>query len=315
MRSLNTYITILRKMGLRYSLYEIYRRIFWIGKTKYEIDAYEAKCCGKRLYKRYKDLIEAPLAPAPQENTLPHKDIWLFWGQGMESAPIVVQKCYASILKYCKGYRIHLLDNMNISEYVHIPDGILKLYDNGNGIMCSAQFSDILRTELLVEYGGIWIDATILLTSELPEYITHRQTFLYHETYLNFPDSYLFSSYLISCEKGNSYMKRIKDLLYAFWEDHSSVPLSKADYLFIYNFYYLLARYNKQAQDIVQKVPNVPNELNILLQFKFFSFPYDEHLLHYLLGISPVHKLTYKYKDPISAQRTIWSYLVNEYEV
>jgi len=314
MRSLKTYITILRKMGFRYSVYEIYRRLFWIGKNEHEIFAYEARCCGEKLYKRYKNLIEAPLDPAPQESHLPHRDIWIFWGQGMDNAPIVVKKCYASVQKYCKEYRIHLLDNENISEYVTLPEYILRLYDGGKGILRAALFSDILRTELLIQYGGIWIDATLLLTSELPEYITHKPMFLYRETFLNISD-YLFSSYLISCEKGNPYMKRVKELLYAYLSDHSSVPISMADYLLIYNFYFLLDKYNKQAHDIVQQVPYVPNDLNVLIQFKFFRFPYDEHLLRYILSMSPTHKLTYRYKDFAPEQRTIGSYLINEYEV
>ncbi len=314
MRSLKTYITILQKMGFRYSVYEIYRRLFWIGKNEHEIYAFEAKRCGEKLYKRYKSLIEAPLDPVPQENHLPHRDIWIFWGQGMDNAPVVVKKCYASVQKYCKEYSIHLLDNENLSEYVSLPEAILRLYDGGKGIMRAAHFSDFLRTELLVQHGGIWLDATILLTSELPEYITHQPMFLYRETFLHISD-YLFDSYLISCEKGNPYMKRVKELLYAYWKDHSSAPISMADYLLLYNFYFLLDKYNKQAHDWVQRVPYVHSDLNVLIQFKFSRFPYDEHLLHYLLQMSPTHKLTYKYKDTPLEQRTIWSYLVNEYEV
>ena len=314
MRSIKTYITILRKMGFRYSIYEIYRRIFWIGKNEQEIQLYEAKRCGERLYKRYKDLIEAPLEPAPQENSLPHRDIWIFWGQGMDNAPIIVKKCYASVLKYCKGYNIHLLDNENISEYVQLPEHILKLYNNGKGILRTAHFSDILRTELLTQYGGIWIDATILLTAELPEYIVKQPLFLYRETNINSP-AYIFANYLIASEKSNPLLKRTLELVYAFWKDHSTTPISMFDYMFYYNFITLLSQYNEQAKAIVQKVPFVPNDLNVLILFKYFSFPYNEQLLQYLFSVSPTHKLTYKYNDPTPNEHTIWSYLINEYEV
>ncbi len=314
MRSLKTYITILRKMGFRYSIYEIYRRLFWIGKNEQEIFAYEARCCGEKLYKRYKNLIEAPLDPAPQESHLPHRDIWIFWGQGMNNAPVVVKKCYASVQKYCKGYRIHLLDNENISEYVTLPEDILRLYDGGKGILRAAHFSDILRTELLIQYGGIWIDATLLLTSELPEYITHQPMFLYRETNLNFPE-YIFANYLIASEKSNPFLKRTLELVYTFWREHTTTPISMRDYMFYYNFITLLSQHNEQAYNIVQKVPFVPNDLNVLILFKFFNFPYNEQLLQYLFSVSPIHKLTYKYQDTKFNQRTIWSYLINEFEI
>lgn len=310
MRSIKTYITILYKMGFCYSIYEIYRRLFWIGKNKQEIFAYEARCCEQKLYKRYKSLIEAPLEPTPQESHLSHQDIWIFWGQGMDNAPVVVKKCYASVQKYCKGYRVHLLDNENISEYVSLPEDILRLYDGGKGILRPAHFSDILRTELLIQYGGIWIDATILLTSRLPEYITNQSMFMYRETNINIPE-YIFANYLIASERSNPFLKRVLELVYAFWREHTTIPISMRDYMFYYNFVTLLSQHNEQAYNIVQKIPFIPNDLNVLILFKFFNFPYNEQLLQYLFSASPVHKLTYKYTQDSGTPETIYDHIVN----
>lgn len=37
--------------------------------------------------------------------------------------------------------------------------------------MLSAHFSDIVRENLLYKYGGIWMDATIYMTSPFPDTI------------------------------------------------------------------------------------------------------------------------------------------------
>lgn len=49
---------------------------------------------------------------------------------------------------------------------------------HAEGIIPEANYSDMLRTCLLLQYGGYWLDATCLLTSSFPEVIDKSEYFM-----------------------------------------------------------------------------------------------------------------------------------------
>lgn len=106
--------------------------------------------------------------------------IWVFWQQGIDKMPPIVRASYESILKHSSGHKVILLSMDNIKQYVNIPDWVYAKLKNNK--ISSALFSDILRNSLLYQHGGIWMDATIFLTSDfdLSEYkvfsIHHKQS-------------------------------------------------------------------------------------------------------------------------------------------
>jgi mannosyltransferase OCH1-like enzyme len=97
------------------------------------------------------------------------KIIWQYWGQGIneESLPGVVRICFASVDKYKGEYEVIRLCDDTVKDYIDFPGFIWKKRKNGQ--LSVAFFSDLLRLALLHTYGGVWLDATILLTGFLPE--------------------------------------------------------------------------------------------------------------------------------------------------
>ena len=65
----------------------------------------------------------------------------------------------------------------NINDYLEIPAFILKKVENKK--MGFAHFTDIIRLALLYNYGGVWIDATILLTDYLPQEYFEMDYFMF----------------------------------------------------------------------------------------------------------------------------------------
>ena len=93
--------------------------------------------------------------------TLPHESsnkVWICWFQGMENAPELVQKCYQSVNEHLIDREIHLITAENLSQYVRFPDYILEKWKKG--IITNTHMTDLLRLELLIQYGGMWLDAT-----------------------------------------------------------------------------------------------------------------------------------------------------------
>jgi hypothetical protein len=61
------------------------------------------------------------------------------------------------------------LNKDNLSKYANLPKKIIERFKQGK--MSFAHFSDTLRFELLREHGGVWIDATCFVSSEIPYYV------------------------------------------------------------------------------------------------------------------------------------------------
>ena len=104
-----------------------------------------------------------------QANELPHehpKVIWWCWLQGIESAPPIVRACYNSLVygEWFKvnGYKVNVIDEENWKDYVELPDYIVKKWEKKQ--IPPALFTDLLRLQLLIKYGGTWIDSTVLCT-------------------------------------------------------------------------------------------------------------------------------------------------------
>jgi hypothetical protein len=89
--------------------------------------------------------------------TLP-KYIWGYWDD-LELNSIIQSHINTWKRKISKDWTIVILDKENVSNYV--SNDFMKKYSN----LDSTRFSDFLRLELLQKYGGVWMDASIIITN------------------------------------------------------------------------------------------------------------------------------------------------------
>ena len=238
----------------------------------------------------------------PKKTFNNEKIIWQFWGQGwdFEKLPDVVKISYKSVEKYKKDYEIIHLDMNNINDYLEIPAYILKKVENKK--MGFAHFTDIIRLALLYNYGGVWIDATILLTDYLPQEYFEMDYFMFQrddnlenkkdwEDY----DDFYFSwnnemkvrvlNSIIFAKKNNEIIKTLLDMLLIFWEHNDLVP----NYFFFQVLYTeLIENYCKKKQCKIVS-DTLTHELIRVWFDKFSQEKLDE-----ITKRNNVHKLTYK---------------------
>lgn len=87
------------------------------------------------------------------------KKIWTFWHD--EHVPSLVQVCMRSWSRACPGYDITVVNLATYGQYITkpMPGPLLEM---------DMQFvADWIRTNLVYEHGGFWIDATIILETDL----------------------------------------------------------------------------------------------------------------------------------------------------
>jgi hypothetical protein len=96
----------------------------------------------------------------PWNMTIP-KVIWSFWHDA-EDMPEIVKTCMKSWTVHNPGYRINIVTRNTVKDF--LPDIDASKWTHADGL---AHFADRVRINLLVRYGGIWIDASILCTRPL----------------------------------------------------------------------------------------------------------------------------------------------------
>lgn len=104
-----------------------------------------------------------------------NQPIWVCWLDGLEQAPMLVQKCVSSIRKNAGRHPVHVITQDNYNKYITLPDYIEIKAEKG--LIGAAHFSDILRICLLAQYGGIWLDATIYCKQKIPEDYFEKEFF------------------------------------------------------------------------------------------------------------------------------------------
>ena len=255
---------------------ELLRRMNWQMRAR------------KRLVK-YVRVTEAD--PQLEARNCHRNSIWFMWFQGVENAPPIVHKCYESIRMNMKdtGYELIVLDENNMFDYVHLPETITKKWKNGS--IGNANFSDLCRIALLCEYGGLWLDATTLLTGQIDKEILNADFFFLQASFLDFTATKV-SNWLISANTaGNGFLLSIRDTLLAYWEQNDTID----DYFI---FHLVVAELSERVglKEQFEKMPFFTNTYPLLLG-RELNAQYDEKRFDHITKCSAIHKLTYKDLD------------------
>lgn len=306
MRSIKTYLEILRKKGLYMCLREAKKAVcpIWWTHSRAAIEQIQAERASKYLWRHYKELIAKPLDTTQEENE-PTRIIWVCWLQGLENAPEIVKKCVASVKRNMPKYEVCVLTAENMFDYVTLPEHIVRKYRKG--IITFTHFSDILRTALLVQHGGIWLDATVLLTDELLVQMTDAPLFFLQKSKLQIIP-HMGSSWFIVAQKGNAVLQRMLELLSDYWKKENTLW----DYYLFHLFFYLVLERNEGGKKAQRAIPYVPNADAHTMQYTLFD-DYEEGIWQQTTSRSPIHKLTWKFNhnEPLDKSGTFYDYILH----
>ena len=118
----------------------------------------------KYVTKRYGDIINRYKQNPPIAEPVKDIHIWVFWGQGRENMPPLIEACYRQLTYF--NSNVTLITEQNVHEYIALPAVIFEKVHDGR--ITWAHFSDIVRNTLLARYGGLWLDATVWVSGALP---------------------------------------------------------------------------------------------------------------------------------------------------
>lgn len=232
---------------------------------------------------------------APKKQFPDDRIIWQYWAQGYENVPPVVRKCLDSVEKYAGDYTLVRLTDENLSDYLDLPEFVKEK----RACYSMTHFSDLLRLMLLRTYGGIWADATIMLSAPIPEdyadctfFVFRRDpnepnrkywcnTYAYYFGWAKGFRVNMLNSFIVA-RRGNRTVGDLCDLMLLWWQKHNSLP----DYFF---FQILFDVYGCR-----EEFPLVSDTLPHYLQQSLNDPQFSLMSRKYILANIPIHKLTYK---------------------
>lgn len=262
----------------------------------------------QRKLDAYEQGIISPVVPQALKPELVGKPIiWQYWGQGFEGElPEIVRYCFSSVDRYKGEHTVIRLSDETLKEYLTLPDYVWERLEQGGGYTRTF-LSDLLRVALLATYGGVWLDATIYLTGELPDYVYQGDFFAYQRSerepqsvQRHFRASYyaywgwqpafevrVLNAFLVSKPKAPLALD-IYTLLLAYWQEESEVK----DYFFFQVLFNRLmqGKYANKGQELVSDC--LPHLLGLSLCDPT-SFVSTEEALKQ----TSVHKLNSKGED------------------
>lgn len=256
----------------------------------------------RRKYRRF--IAEYKAAAHPAERTRSNK-VWVCWLQGIENAPALVQKCYASLQEHLPDREIILLTEENYRSYVTFPAHIQQKIDSG--IITRTHMSDLLRLELLLNYGGTWVDATVLCSGKnIPGYMLDSDLFVFQNLKpgLDGHATALSSWFMTACTN-HPILDLCRALLYRYWEKENTM----VDYFLIHDFFQLAT---EAYPDQWEKVIPFSNSIPHILLLRLFS-QYDAATWDAVKELTPFHKLSYKFApEMLELENTFYKKLVDQ---
>lgn len=239
----------------------------------------------------------------------PSNKVFVCWFQGFENAPEVVRLCHKS-LEQTLNEEYDLIDITmdNYSQYITIPQFIIDKVNNKK--ITLTHFSDLIRLELLIKYGGIWIDSTVLLTQSIPKAVKDCEIFMpqmFDAESTNRTKS--ISSWFISSWSNNKMLIITRNVFYYYWKKHGKL----VDYFLIYHVFVRIAI--KLFKEDWNKSMIVSAPVSRTLECILFE-PYNETRYNFIINQTFMHKLTYKYDQSFfDKQGTVYQKLLEKYNM
>ena len=232
---------------------------------------------------KYKDAVY------PESHSFDNRMIWVCWLQGEANMPEIVRTCYNSVKANADGREVVLITSDNVEKYISIPKFIKDKVNNGK--MSRTHLADYIRISLLKNYGGLWIDATVLVTDKinidckLPFFSIKQKPDSIH-----FVSQYRWAVWILGCSPqiGKILFDCLENLFKTYLKKHS---------LFIdfFLFDYFLAVMYDEIPLVKQLVDNCPyNNPNAYELWALLNKEFNADLFLQLKKNNTFHKLSWK---------------------
>lgn len=235
----------------------------------------------------------------PEPATLPRPKpadkmrVWVMWWQGEDCMPPLVKATFASIKRHAAGREVVLITKDNISEWVKLPPCISSKITQGK--ITYTTLSDYIRYYLLSNYGGLWVDSTMLMVKDIPHNVLTGSFFTLKRVKLRNRFNVSLSRWNIQFLSSTQAHYHIFETMRLLWEQYWEKFDANIDYFMTD---YLLAFAYENDSDIRAAVDNVsPSNEKLYALGYALNKPFDKDEWKRMKEGQDMFKLSYKVKD------------------
>ena len=222
------------------------------------------------------------------------KIIWSYWDGPIND---LLDKSLESWKKYFKGWQINILNKKTIKNYK-----ILKP-KNYNQLTPTIK-SDVIRLNLLYQYGGLWLDRTIIINKPITWLKKYEKYSYFSFLYNN--QKAIENWFIMVPKKNNKYIKLWLDTFIDIlntnpYENHvayKSICMFNTKYYMMYQAYCYLLDSNKDFRKNHDSIPfkKFTNYKNSFFYFSTFIENIDKQP-NELTKFIKIDRHIYNYKD------------------
>ncbi len=242
-------------------------------------------------------------------NSTIENNVFVFWWDGLENAPEIVQCCFASVEKWHSESNVIMIAKNNYQQYTDINPVIIADYEAGK--ISVQTFSDILRFNLLKNNGGTWIDSTIFfagnfdLTSSLVDKSFESVEFSTSKNYLRYKGEHCSWSGYFICSRKNGVLVRVMDKIF---EEYYLTYHTYSIYFFI-DAALMVCKLNKIDDNVLSKTRKHMGDMAELIGL--LDVPYDKKYMRRIETLP--QKLAWNYVPKEGNEHTMYSRVVKQY--
>lgn len=267
----------------------------------------------KYLYIKYNKQIEEISQEVSKMSSVKTENysIWQCWWQGEESLSGITKMCVNSVKHNSENTPIKFITLQNYSDYVELPSFIIKKYEQG--YISLTELSDILRVNLLWKYGGIWIDATILLNDKIINKIKDYKFFTCTEPCRNkmFVSNYKWNTSFMGGNANLPLYAFVSRMFEVYWKNENQL----IDY---YLLDYLIALAYNKVPTIKSDIDSVSfNNLKKHELQSFLNLLFNNDIWENLTQKTCIFKLSRKvpYITMVDDKLTFYGFLCQKYGI
>ena len=236
--------------------------------------------------------------------------IWQCWWQGSDQLSGITKICTNSVRVNSNNLPIVFITLKNYSDYVQLPRYIIEKREDG--IISLTEFSDILRVNLLKKYGGLWLDATILLTDKVSDDMILRNFFTCPEKNddCTFVSEYRWNTSVMGGRANLPLFSFVANMFNEYWAKENKL----IDYYLLDYFIALAYKFIPKVKNEIDALPrNNPNKHQLQ---DLLNRPYSEEKWHQITSNTRIFKLSRKvdYNCTVSGKKTFYQVLLEQFE-
>jgi hypothetical protein len=218
---------------------------------------------------------------------------YVFWRQGMDNAPELIQLIYKHNLKILEN-QITLLDGESLQNYMDLSN--VNFLEG----LSEQHYADYVRLRLLTRYGGFWLDSTVLINQKLSYLDMSEEDFVGQHFITGRPckkdvsnvSDWVSSAYGV--EQNNEITRLMQATIELYMAEHDDFP----EYFFINRIYnYIISRREDLKKTVQQSdyyfVEDYDGAAQQIFEPEKHLLPQEKEKFEQLMK-EPLLKLTYK---------------------